>query len=125
MSETLFWIYLVNAVLLINHEIDSAHWKEWDLFRLPGGITGFLLLHFPLLFLALYGLVLVFQQTFAGLILSLVLGLSGVFAFAIHTYFIRKGRSEFGTAISRFILVATFVVSLAQVAVTVYLLVQV
>jgi hypothetical protein len=123
MSETLFWIYLVNAVLLINHEIDSAYWKEWDLFRLPGGITGFLLLHFPLLFLALYGLVLVFQQTFAGLIFSLVLSLSGVFAFAIHTYFIRKGRSEFDAAISRLILVATFVVSLAQAAVTVYLLV--
>lgn len=125
MSETLFWIYLVNAVLLINHEIDSAYWKEWDLFRLPGGITGFLLLHFPLLFLVLYGLALVFQQTFAGLIFSLVLSLSGVFAFAIHTYFIRKGRSEFDTMVSRFILVATFVVSLAQAAVTVYLLVQV
>ena len=125
MSKTLFWIYLINAVLLINHEIDSAYWKEWDLFRLPGGITGFLLLHFPVLFLALYGLVLVFQQTFAGLIFSLVLSLCGVFAFAIHTYFIRRGRSEFDAAISRFILVATFVVSLAQAAVTVYLLVHV
>jgi len=125
MSETLFWIYLVNAVLLINHEIDSAYWKEWDLFRLPGGITGFLLLHFPVLFLALYGLVLVFQQTFAGLIFSLVLSLSGVFAFAIHAYFIRKGRAEFNTAVSRFILVATLVVSLAQAAITGYLLVHV
>lgn len=28
----LFWIYLVNAVLLINHEIDSAYWQEWKLF---------------------------------------------------------------------------------------------
>jgi hypothetical protein len=29
-SKILFWLYLVNAILLINHEIDSAFWKEWD-----------------------------------------------------------------------------------------------
>jgi len=33
----LFWIYLTNSVLLINQEIDSAYWKEWKLFGLPGG----------------------------------------------------------------------------------------
>jgi hypothetical protein len=124
MWEVLFWIYLVNAVLLINHEIDSAYWKEWELFRLPGGITGFLLVHLPMLFLVLYGLVLVFQQTFAGLIFSLVLSFGGVFAFSIHTYLIRKGRDEFKSPISLFILAATLVVSLAQAVTTIYLLVQ-
>ena len=34
MFELLFWLYLVNAVLLITHEIDSAYWKEWELFKL-------------------------------------------------------------------------------------------
>ena len=29
MEDTLFWLYLVNAVILIVHEIDSAYWKEW------------------------------------------------------------------------------------------------
>jgi hypothetical protein len=124
MWEVLFWIYLVNAVLLINHEIDSAYWKEWELFRLPGGITGFLLVHLPMLFLVLYGLVLVFQQTFAGLILSLLLSFGGVFAFSIHTRFIRKGRDEFKSPISLFILAAILVVSLAQAVTTIYLLVR-
>jgi len=124
MWETLFWIYLANAVFLIIHEIDSAYWKEWELFRLPGGITGFLLLHFPVVFLVLYGLVLVYEQTVAGLILSLALSTGGLFAFSIHTYFMRKGRHEFAIPISQFILVATLVVSLAQAAVSVYLLVQ-
>ena len=118
MWEALFWLYLANSVLLINHEMDSAYWKEWELFRLPGGITGFLLVHFPLWFLALYGLVLVFRQTVAGLVLSLVVSLAGVFAFSIHTYFLRRGRDEFRTPISRFILAASLVVSLAQAAVT-------
>lgn len=120
--RVLFWIYLVNAVLLINHEIDSAYWQEWELFRLPGGITGFLLVHFPILFLILYGLVLVHQQTFAGLILSLVLSFGGLYAFSIHTYFLRQGRDEFKLPISRLILAATLVLSLTQTAITLYLL---
>ncbi|MEJ2556351.1 MAG: hypothetical protein P8186_08995 [Anaerolineae bacterium] len=122
MTEILSWVYLINSVLLINHEIDSAYWKEWDLFKLPGDITGFLVVHFPLLFVVLYGLVLIFQRTFAGLIFSLVLSFGGLFAFAIHTYFIRRGRHEFKTPISLFILIATLIVSLAQAAITIYLL---
>ncbi|MCK4852588.1 MAG: outer membrane lipoprotein-sorting protein, partial [Candidatus Omnitrophica bacterium] len=31
---------LVNSILLINHEIDSAYWNEWKLFKMKGGITG-------------------------------------------------------------------------------------
>jgi hypothetical protein len=71
MGSFLFWLYFFNSVLLINHEIDSAYWKEWELFKLPGGITGFLLIHFPLLIFVLYGLVLVSRQSLSGLIFSL------------------------------------------------------
>jgi hypothetical protein len=122
MENLLPWLYLVNSVLLINHEIDSAYWKEWDVFRLPGGITGFLLIHFPLLILVLYGLVLVFQHAFAGLVFSLGLCVAGIFGFGIHMFLFRKGRKEFRTPISISILVAILIFSLAQGAVTVYLL---
>ena len=91
MSELLFWLYLSNSVLIINHEIDSAYWKEWELFKLPGGINGFLLIHLPLLLFILYGLVLVTRRSFTGLIFSLILCLGGFFAFMIHTYFLKKG----------------------------------
>ena len=124
MATVLFWLYLVNAVLLIDHEIDSAYWKEWELFGLRGGVSGFLLLHLPLLGLILYGLVLVWQQTLAGLVLSLILSLGGVFAFAIHTYFIRQGRKEFKEPVSQAILAATLVVSLVQAALTIALIVR-
>ena len=30
--DLLFWTYLINAVILINHEIDSAYWQEWKFF---------------------------------------------------------------------------------------------
>jgi len=121
MFELLFWLYLVNAVLLITHEIDSAFWKEWELFKLPGGGVGFVLLHLPLVFLILWGLVLVFQRSFAGLVLSLILSLGGIFAFTIHAIFIRKGRSEFNVPVSLFLLIATLFVSLVQAACTIYL----
>jgi hypothetical protein len=124
MWDILFWVYLTNAVLLILHEIDSAYWKEWELFHLPGGATGFLLVHIPILPFILYGLVLVSHQTFAGLILSLVLGLAGVFAFSIHITFIRQGRDEFKAPVSLAILGTTLAVSLVQAAVTIYLLGQ-
>ena len=123
MADILFWIYLVNAVVLINHEIDSAYWKEWDLFKLPGGINGFLILHFPLLFLVLYGLIMTYRQSYGGLIFSLVLSLIGIFAFTIHMFFIKKGRKEFRTPISIFILVTALILSVIQAAVTIHLMI--
>lgn len=121
MFEILFWLYLSNAVLLINHEIDSAYWKEWELFGIPGGITVFLLLHFPILYFVLYGLVLVSRNTYAGLVFSGVLSLGGIFAFVIHTYFLMKGRDGFDKPISKIILWATLTVSVVQLIVTVSL----
>jgi hypothetical protein len=122
MRDLLFWLYLINALTLIIHEIDSAYWKEWELFRLPGGVAGFLLLHFPLLFLVLYGLALVDRGAFAGQIFSLALSLAGIFAFSIHAYFIRRGREEFKTPVSLSILWGTLLLSLAQLGVTLIVL---
>ena len=124
MTELLFWLYLINAVFLINHEIDSAYWKEWDLFKLPGGLAGFLLLHFPLLFIILYGMAAVAWQQPSALWFSLLLSAGGIFAFGIHTYFLKQGREEFDHPVSKFILRATLIVSLCQLAATVILLVN-
>ncbi len=114
-----FWLYLVNITLLILHEMDSAYWKEWELFRLPGGIAGFLLLHFPLYLIGLYGLVLAWSGASAGLAFSLVIAAAGIFAFAIHSFFLAKGRQEFNTPVSKLILLALLVVSMAQMAVAI------
>ena len=122
MADFLFWLYLSNSVLLINHEIDSAFWKEWELFKLPGGITSFLLIHFPLLLFVLYGLILVFRHSFSGLVFSCILCFGGIFAFTIHTYFLKKGRNEFNKPMSKFILLAMLIVSIAQLVVTIYLM---
>jgi hypothetical protein len=120
MSDLLLWIYIINAVLLIDHEIDSAHWKEWELLRLPGGITGFLLLHIPLLFVILWGLVLISRHSYWGSLFSLLLCLGGSFAFVAHTYFLKIGRPQFNKPISKCILVAILALSALQAGVTLY-----
>ena len=123
MEAILFWLYLANTLVLIVHEIDSAFWKEWRLFHLPGGEAGFLLLHFPLLLPVLVGLVLVERGASSGLILSFLLCGGGLFAFSIHTFFIRRGHPQFKTSSSQAILWATLLLSLAQLSMTIMVLV--
>jgi hypothetical protein len=124
MWDLVFWLYLVNAIFLINHEIDSGYQREWELINLPGGATAFLALHFGLLFPFLWGLVLVYMERTSGLIISLILSAAGIFALAIHTYFVRKGKPGFTAPISRFILWGGAVVSAVQGIVSLYLLIK-
>ncbi len=122
MWEIVYWLYFSNAVLLINHEIDSAYWKEWELIGLGGGITLFLVLHFPMIALVLYGLVEMHQRTFAGLVVSLVMSAIGIIAFSLHVYFLARGREQFRKAISIIILTLTLAVSAFQMVITILLL---
>lgn len=117
--DAMFWLYFFNALLLIIHEIDSAYWKEWELFKLPGGITGFLIIHVPLIGAILFGLVAIILWPITGIVFSFILCFGGIFAFSIHTYFIKKGKEEFTTTISKAILIATLVISVIQIVVTI------
>ena len=124
MNDTLFWLYLLNLSRLILHEMDSAYWKEWDLFGLGGGEGRFLLIHLPLWLAALYGAVQVWESTLVGLVFSLVVSLAGIAAFAIHTYFLRRGRPEFNVPISKLILWTLLLFCLPQAAITIYRMVS-
>ena len=122
MVSLLFCVYLVNATLIINHEIESAYWKEWELFKLPGQLTGFLLIHFPVLAVIIWGSTLVYLKSSAGYIISIILSFGGLFAFFAHTYFIMKGKPEFKLPISFTILGSILVVSLVQLVLSIYAL---
>jgi hypothetical protein len=122
MKDALSWLYLCAATLIIVHEIDSAYWKEWELFHLPGGIGGFVLVHVPLVALIMFGLMQVKRGTFAGMVLALVLASGGVFAFLVHLVFILRGRAEFKTPVSLGVLGAALVMSLSLASLTVYAL---
>ena len=116
----LLWVYIINGMFLINHEIDSAYWNEWKLFKIKGGITGFLVFHIPVLIFFMYGVVEVYKMSLFGLIVSLIMALTGIFAFCIHTYFIKKGRNEFNVPFSKFILSSTLILSLLQIVLVMF-----
>ena len=51
----LIFLYILNATILLLHEIESGYEKEWEILKLPGKITGFVLLHIPVLFIGSSG----------------------------------------------------------------------
>ena len=83
-------LYGVNATLLLLHEIESAYEREWEILRLPGGITGFLLMHIPVILLMFYGLLEVHRGSTTGMILGLVFGLSGLLPLLVHRFVVVK-----------------------------------
>jgi hypothetical protein len=109
----LLGLYVATATLAIVHEIDSAYWREWELFGLPGGGSAFVLLHLPIVALVMYGAVAVERQTTAGLALALVVAAGALGAGGIHTRFLRAGHPQFRTAASIAVLAAGVVAGLA------------
>ena len=111
-------IYLVNAVVLISHEIDSAYWREWELFRLPGGIQLFLVLNLLLVGLVLCGYRSVLLWTRGARAFSFLLAFLGLFAVLIHGIFLATGAPEFRLPMSLALLLATLVLSGWQLVAT-------
>jgi len=115
-TPMLLWLYLLNAAVLITHEIDSAYWHEWELFGIPGGIQVFLSLNIILVIVILYGHQALALNRASGIVLSWVLVAGGLFAAAIHTFFLLQGSEAFRLPASLALIVSTFVLSLAQAA---------
>jgi hypothetical protein len=111
-------LYALNAALLIAHEIDSAYWREWELFGLGGGGVGFVALHVPLVLLILWGFERLLAGARAGLWMSVVLGLAGLSALVIHGAFLLRGHAQFRTPESIGVLLAAAIVSMAQLILT-------
>jgi len=113
--ENVNWIiYLINLTLLIAHEIDSAYWKEWDLFGMSGGIQGFLIVNIFIVLAGLIGFRNLISGHKSGYYFALGLAASGIFAFFIHMYFIITGHNEFTLAASIAVLTAALIASLIQ-----------
>ena len=111
------YLYLVNFALLATHEIDSAYWHEWDLFKIPGGIDLFLILNFLIIIVLLIGFEQVVEWKKHATAYSFLLAFGGIFAFCIHSYLILQGNPEFNTVISILILALLMFGSLAQIVV--------
>jgi hypothetical protein len=101
--KTVTLLYILNATLLVLHELESAYEKEWEILQLPGRITGFLLLHVPLLLLLFYGLLEVEKNSAVGMVFGVVFGIGGIIPFIVHRLVFRTA-DRFNSLISDFII---------------------
>ncbi len=106
-------LYILTVTLLLAHQIDSAYWREWRLFGIPGGIQVFVLRNVVLILPFLVGLARVVKGTRGGALFALVLSAVGVATFLIHVGFALYGHPEFATPVSWLILSAALLSSLA------------
>lgn len=111
-------LYLLTASLLVVHEIDSAYWREWELFGLPGGIALFLVLHVPLAALVVWGYERAVAGTAAGRRMALAVGAAGIATAAIQAAFLLRGATAFRTAPSLALVAACGIAGIALVGTT-------
>jgi len=95
----LIFFYILNATFLILHEIESAYEKEWEILKLPVKLTGFILLHIPLLFLVFYGLYFMIEHPQTKTTISVLAGSMGLIPFLVHKIIVNK-KEHFNKAIS-------------------------
>jgi len=116
-------IYIINASLLLLHEIESGFEREWEILKLPGKITGFLLLHVPILLLLFYGAVEIDRHSAVGLILGIVTGVGGLIPFAVHKVLVSR-KEHFNLPISNAIIYLNILAGIGTAALSVYFLFQ-
>lgn len=104
----LILLYILNATLLLLHEIESAYEKEWEILKLPGKITGFLLIHVPIIFLLFFGLIELYNLTVIGLIIGILTGIGGLIPFMVHKLLVKKSEC-FNRPISNVILILNII----------------
>ena len=109
-------LYWLNFSLLMAHQIDSAYWEEWKLFRIPGGNQANLALNLAILLGGLAGFGLLVDGQPAGDFLAAAVAAGGTFAVGVHTYFLRRGDHRFRQPASLVLLAATGMVSPLQIA---------
>ena len=114
-ASRLQWIFLLNATVLITHQIDAAYWHEWELFRIPGGNQVNLILNLPILILVLYAHRVVAANGKAAAACHKLLAGLGLLTAAIHSCFFLLGDEAFMQPVSIALLAATAVLSIFQV----------
>ena len=105
-QQRLLLAYLVNASLILCHEIDSAYWQEWRLFHLPGGPAGFVAIHLIVVPVILVGLVMVARDSAQSRWWSIPIGVAGAAGCIAHLTFLARGDESFSTPFSLALIVA-------------------
>lgn len=117
--ELITIVYILNFTLLMLHEIDSAYEREWEILRLPGDISGFVLMHIPLLLILFYGLIEIGKYSTVGLILGVVAGIGGLVPFLVHKVLVKRA-GHFDKPLSNIIIYANILTGLGTAGLSVW-----
>jgi hypothetical protein len=101
-------IFILNASLLLLHEIESSYEREWEILKLPGRVTGFLILHIPLILLLFYGVLEIEKQSSTGFILGIIFGVGGTIPFLVHKI-LKRVKDRFNLVISNILIYSNIV----------------
>lgn len=112
-------MYIATLSLLVTHQIDAAYWKEWEMFRIPGGIQFFDIFNLAVVPVLLVGLRAVALGKRSGYYYSLALALLGVVTFLIHIGFYLSGYRQFALPVSTALIALCAVSGVAQLVVTI------
>jgi len=115
-------VYILNFTLLILHEIESAYEREWELFHMSGGVSGFVLMHIPLLLILFYGLMEIGTYSAVGLIVGIVAGVGGLIPFLVHKVLVKR-EGHFNRPLSHFLFYGNIVTGLATAGLSVWYLI--
>jgi len=115
----LVFFYILNITILILHEIESGYEKEWEILKLPVKLTGFILLHIPILFLFFYGLyfIILYPQTRA--IISIISGSIGFIPFLVHKVIINK-KEHFNKTISNILIFGNIITGIILIIIGIF-----
>ena len=113
--------YILNALLLLLHEIESAYEKEWEILKIPGKITFFLILHIPIILVLFYGLLEIEKQSQIGLWLGVITGIGGMIPFLVHKIFVKR-KERFNSPISNIIIYSNIITGIVTIILSARLL---
>jgi hypothetical protein len=119
MDKLFVFFYILNVTLLILHEIESGYEKEWEILKLPCKLTGFILLHIPILFFFFYGLYFVIQYPQTRTIISVLLGSIGFIPFLVHKVIIYR-REHFNKTISNILIYGNIVTGIILIVLGIF-----
>ena len=106
--------YILNATLLLLHEIESAYEKEWEILKLPVKITGFLLMHIPIILFLFWGLIEIYKHTTTGMIIGIITGIGGLIPFVVHKLLVRRDDC-FNRMISNIIMILNIITGVGTI----------
>jgi len=115
----LVFFYILNATILILHEIESGYEKEWEILKLPVKLTGFILLHIPILFLFFYGLYFIIQYPQTRAIIAILTGSIGLIPFLVHKI-IKKEKEHFNKTISNILIFGNIITGIILIIIGIF-----